>query len=462
MVEKQQRVASLLENQTEIENIAKNTPAELINLINAFEISEEVFVRHYPHYQILLTLGRFEQLVRKGEAKELIQRQFSLLKERPNYLDYLLESIRLFPDLTTFLIQNLREEVINDIRELQISFETLPQDNRMALLPICSPDEIKKTVQEIPQEEKIQWLQFPLQHERFSGTAQAVLKAIKENNLDNAGATDLDNLLVPMRELLNKLPLKILAACASIDGDILIPYCFAMEETHKSVVIPLLAEKNLLQYLERLPFEIQREMLSYATSQQKECYLTIDLLRNKPIEAWEMMQKPELEKQICAFKEDKTREKYKELEALWGKVFFPISTAVQQYPQTLQSMKKVLFKFDPNTQYIQRVQNYIEPKIAQVMRIRVLQQMGTEIAKLAMEISGSVKIPDEFIDIITGETMENPYTDNHGNTLDKSTWDQVTVNPFTREPMVKTPISQNNELKKHIDVFRKENQELWK
>ena len=459
---KKQLASALLENSKEIEKLAQNSPERIIDLIQGVEISEEEFLKRYPQYHPQMTLTKINQLVKQGESSEVVLTQFSSLKDQENYLEYLQLTLKSFPRLTSFLIQNLKEELIKDIKEHNITLENLPQESRMALLPLFSPDEIQKIVLGIPLEERKKLLQQLLQFEQFSGTTEAVLKEIKKTNLDQAKPTDLDNLLIPLKELFQKIPLQTVAAFASFEGntEVLMAYCFVMGEPQMAVAIPCVAEKKLLGHLETQPLKKHKDVLFYATSKQKEAYVAQDLLKYQPIQAWES-HKAEIEKQINLFKADKTSENYKKLEELWGKILLPTNTAVQEYTYILKSLEKVLLKFAPSENYTETVQKYIKAKMEQAKKIEgELKGTGSKIAKLAKEIPGKVEIPEEFIDEITGILMTNPYKDNHGKTLDKSTWDQLTKNPFTNEPMSQTPIAPHTDLKMKIEAFGEKHPEI--
>jgi hypothetical protein len=452
-------VKSKLNDKTEYENLAKKSTAELIDLAKIFTNAHDVFLDAFPQSsKIYHTLKDIEQLVKQRAANDVIRTQFSLLKDLENYFDYLVTTIKLFPTLTNFLIRNLREEMINDIKELKIPIEDLPLETRMELLPLLSsPDEIQKTILGIPEEERMKWLNEPLQYEQFAGTTLAVLKSIKVQNLNETTPAERDNLLFLLRETLKNIPLKTLAAYAAFDADTLMAYYFALDEIQMAVVVPLLGDKNLLEYLEKQPMETHRNLLCYATTQQKEAYLAKDLLKNKVIEEWGTVKKPELEEQIKIFKEDTTEEKYTEIKKRWDLIYLSTSTAIQQMSNIIASLEKVLMQFNPDEAY----RNKIKQKIDQCELVKgELQKMGEEINTLSNLIPGAVEIPEEFIDQITVEMMTDPYTDDNNNTLDKSTWARSEINPYTREPMTSDSTKLNAELKERIEDFRKKHPKL--
>lgn len=466
MAEREDWIGALLKNKTEIENIATNSPLQLVKIIRAFEIAEDLFLKHYPQYQIPFALGKIEQMVIEEQACELIQAEFYPLKYQPNYLDYLQETIRGCPALTSFLIQNLREEVSYDIEKLKISIEDLPQERRLALLPFSFPDEIVKILSEIVQEEREGWLQRPLQYEKIYGNVQSVLKRVKELNLDQVDARAVDHFLDSIGKLLNKIPFNTLAAYASVDADTLMAYDFAMNAAHKSVAIPMLSNEALLRYLEKKPFEVYRELLSYTAFHQKEAFLASDLLKNKTIEDWKTIHKQKFETQIELLKENKEKEQFLQLKLLWEKIRFPMLNAIKQFPHILQSLEKVLLKYSFKVEDIDKVKLYIKSKIDQVAQIqKELQQMESAMGELEKEISGIVHIPEEFLDGISAAPMKDPYSDNHGKRCDLTTWIEImetsSINPFTRESLTEQSIYPDIELKKQIDAFREKHPKMW-
>jgi hypothetical protein len=255
------------------------------------------------------------------------------MKESKEYLDYLKRAVSSFPALTTFLIRHHKEQIMTDLQKLQFSFTDLPQEVRLSLLPLLPPDMIRDTIHEISMEEQNQWCQEQIDFQDLHGTTEEVLKEIKKDNLDNATEADLSNITSALQEFLKQIPLKTISVLAESNPELISAYLFKMDESQLSVTVPLMKVDSFLSYMEKQPFPIQIDYLSFATNEQKEQYLKPvskeelgetkkPLYISTEVKKWTNNYKPQLDNLIELFNQDPSQENYDNLKKAWDDILF--------------------------------------------------------------------------------------------------------------------------------------------
>lgn len=156
---------------------------------------------------------------------------------------------------------------------------------------------------------------------------------------------------------------------------------------------------------------------------------------------------------IEAFNKEPTGEGLETIKLEWAKVYISTNRSTEQFSRILERFGKLV--------KVEGVDTYLEKKRTQLDKVaKELEEMKKVVTEeLVKKVPESVEVPDEYIDSFSCVPMEDPWMDNHGNTLDKSTWEKLLINPFTREAK---DIKPNVELAKEIAQFKKDHPEVWK
>lgn len=313
------------------------------------------------------------------------------------------------------------------------------------------PDDIKTVIQNTPNEDQKKWLGESVTFgTNPPGKVEDVLKDVhKQLKLANATSQERDNYLIPLKEFLVKLLPKTLAAFAAKHAKVAFDFTFAMDDSQLAVVLPQLNIEALDEIFSKQSIEKHSQIMLYMTSEQKMMYVDKDLAKSLAWENWTKKQKPDLSKQIdgginTSEDYESIQNKFADISALNKQIFV-------QYKQAIKSLEKTMTKF--SSADLPKINAYLEAKKTQQNAFeKELKEMRALIEKLE-EKSQSSEIPDEFLDIITTEMMEDPYSDEHGRNLDKKTWDSMNgVNPFDRGKVIIKP---NTSLKEKIDAYKK-------
>lgn len=422
-----------------------------LSLILSLNIPEETIRERIPLIPALMKLQEIESLVHQGEHSEVIKTTFKDVQEMPNYLDALQIAIQGFPDLASFLIRNLHEEIDADLKRL--NFSDLSLESKIALLPLFTPDLISEIIHSIDEDIKVQWLDTEVAYDQFEGNTLDVLTQIATHNIQGAAPQALDNLLGPIRDLFALIPFSTLAVMAAIDPETMLAYTFALNDAQNASMIPLLPEEAFVQHLKSKPLPTHREVLLYANTHQKAAYIQRDLLSEpQALQRWNQSV-DNLEAHINRFKDEKTRESFQSLEQTWRTVLNETNLTAQTYLQTAQSLKKLF----PQGSL------YFDQKIKRAKKIQAdLKTYATQMEALEGKMNGQITIPDELMDSITGELMTEPYyhPNNRDYVYDLSTWKQMPTHPATRASIHLDELVLDADLKKRIDELKKTHPEL--
>jgi ubiquitin conjugation factor E4 B len=141
---------------------------------------------------------------------------------------------------------------------------------------------------------------------------------------------------------------------------------------------------------------------------------------------------------------------------------------LQQYSLLLKGFKEKLLLMSSPANITQLIEELVSKKQEQLQAMKEEWKFRENLImkELSQKVPALVEIPNEFIDIITGTPMTDPYMDEHGHTCDKATWEQTIKetgkNPFNRAPMTLSEIFPNEEMKKKILDFQQKNPDVWK
>ena len=465
--EKEQLVQRLLSERPRFDDLMRRQPKKLFEILDAFEINGQRFLKDYPNYK----LSFINELVKVGKSPDVIEASFLSLKDPKLYPGYLLEALRSFPELSSYLIQNRREQINKDLDDLKISIKTIPLPKRLLLLPLLSPDNIERTMSEVSEGDLIKWSEEPIRYAPLARyTISAALKRFKEFNM--TGITPIHSMII--KEFLKTIPLRSLSAFARLDAasppydiinghNTIFAYLPFMDEPQLSVTIPVMNYESFCNYLGELPKETQAQLLFFANFEQKEFRFQGGLLISYEAEKWSDEDKPNLEKQIGMFNADPTKENFIPLEKSWSSTYSSTKFALEKQLIVCDRVKKILMQFNPPEYLKKRLNKEMEQRNKVVRCLEELNQMNQIITvELPKKLTSvEIQIPDEFLDDITGLPMNDPWTDKNGHKCDKSTWDRSKTNPFNRQPIKAGDLTPNTELKTKIEAFKNKNPEIW-
>ncbi|MFV0340773.1 MAG: U-box domain-containing protein [Parachlamydiaceae bacterium] len=424
-------------------------------LLFKLDIPEEKLIEYRERIP-LFSLFEMDNLVRRGKDPEKIKAIFTELRGKDDYSESLKIIVQRFPDLASFLIRNLKEEIVPELKSLNI-LEQLPPENKMALLPLFPPDQIFKFVHEIPEKTRAKWLERKVVFDQFSDSIIDVLKEIAEEILDEMDPQARDNLLVPLEDLFAAIAFHTLASLADADPDTLLAYTFLMDEAQMASSIPLIPEEAFVRHLKSQAVQIHREFLLFATTKQKEAYIAHDLFKEpESLTEWDQTM-DRISKLMRRFKTEKTQENFEALNKAWKTVVHKTNLNAQTYQQSGEALQKMLLKLSTNKEHEKRMIDYFEPKLKRASEVlKSLKATGKRIAELENKVIGLVNIPEEYLDNITGELMTNPHhhPGTPGYIYDLSTWEMLSEHPATRAPFKLDELVADKDLKAKIDEFK--------
>jgi hypothetical protein len=360
----------------------------------------------------------------------------------------------------------MREVIIYNLEKLNglHVLDQLPLDSKIALLPLFTPDQIAGAIAVVPEETKTKWQHAPVSSQYFQGETLALFAEIESENIQGTNQETRNNLVAPLTELVTTTPFYTLAALAFDYPKGMLNYTFVMDEPQMACVIPAISVDALVEHLKAQPIQTHREYLMHASTRQKAAYIDQDLLKEpEPLAEWDQAM-AHIEELMSSFEQSKTKEDYQQLEKSWRETVQQTKIAAQIYQQTNQALKGILLKFSPNQAFEEKVITYLEPKMQRSVDVlQSLKTIGKQIEALESQVQGLVKIPEEYLDIITGEPMTDPYhhPTTPNNILDNSTWDMLEMHPTTREPINQEELVPDSELKIQIEALREKHPELW-
>ncbi|MFV0339916.1 MAG: U-box domain-containing protein [Parachlamydiaceae bacterium] len=356
-----------------------------------------------------------------------------------------------------------REKTITQLENFNALkvLEQLPLDCKMTLLPFFTPDQIGEAIAAVSRETITRWLGAPVASHYFHGEMVEVFAEVENEHIQGTNQETRNDLLLPLTDLVTTTPFYTLAALAHDDPEVMLSYTFVMDEPQMACIIPSINVDAFVEHLKEQPIQTHRDYLMHASTPQKTAYIDEDLLAEpESLAEWDQSV-AHIEDRIRNFK---TKEDYQQLEKAWDEMVHSTTRAVQTYQQTCQTLEAVLLKFSPDQAFEDKVIAYLQPKMERATEVlQSLKDTGKKIEALESKVPGLVKIPEEFIDIITEEPMTDPY--HHPSTpnyiLDKSTWNMLETHPTTRAPINQDELVPNSELKAEIEALKKLHPELW-
>lgn len=335
-----------------------------------------------------------------------------------------------------------------------LSSEDVPKETRIEILYMLTPDMMVDTIKEFSSLEHKNWMMEPI----FNGRGRELSYAIAILQELKAQSTvltpeDLREFRGQISDVLIQIPFKTLAAIANIEHttNLALFYLPYMHDSQVAVVVPQTSSKIFTDYLQNVPISKHNEILPYCTLWQKQYYLENDLAKPNELEEWVSRGKQEVDSCIKSFENTPNEKDYEQIKNNWSRTFLAKKIALQQYSSSLKFLSRVTYLFDYEKELVPSSISYIDSKKNQINTIsNELDDVAKKIDSLAKLIEGVEEIPDEFIDCVTQEIMTDPYGDENGNNLDKSTWDQMKSNPFTRKSLAESVPTPNTELKSKI------------
>ena len=392
----------------------------------------QTFIKNNPWFKLQQTLTPIEGQINSGEQTEVIEASLNSIRDQNNYVDYLKEALDHCPNITSYLIQNHRDDLIDDLEKGNISLEALPMENKLALLPLFPPKTVAEVISKVSPEEKARWLQQTISYDRFDGTTVDVLRKIKEKNIDNTTSDD-QNIGITMRELLGKIPTRTFAALAENpdSADVALGFTSFMDETQLAVTYPLLTPSAFVDHVKGRPIVVHKNLLAMAQQLQKQEYIDKDVLIFPDLQKWKEKDLPALEVSIGNYKGKSGTVTMEQLKKDWSVIVSRMNILRKGDRNSMQGefivsgVEVGLKKYVGEEDSFQKViGDYITKKKSE---LTIAQKEFLEKAKeinALIEASGITEVPDEFFDPITALPMKDPYSGPGGITIDKSTFDR--------------------------------------
>jgi Leucine-rich repeat (LRR) protein len=416
---------------------------ELLNLINDSNAFVEPLLNMHAH-------------ILEGEAPAMIKAEYDSLKEafsaedQSAFLKYFSTMINFFPQVTTYVLQHHKDEIFDDIKDLGINISSLSKESRLSLLSLQSPDEIKALLDSVEDGEKAMWLESKVEFNGSLDSVSRTLHRVKQSNLgtDQSLGADLSAIIPPF---LKEIPLKSLAAFASYkeNHDTILAYLPHMDDTQRSVVLPLLDTAALMSYLENEKTNYQTDLLQFANMEAKEAYLKSDLMQNTNVDEWasDSAKKPDLLPEY-------TEEAFQTLMSQWAMPFSSLAQKFDTQDRFLKRLERVFLEYKPS----ESMKLLLREKISE--QKQMLEKAKNNLTVFNEKIKAlapkSVVIDDKYIDFITREVMKHPHhlINNKEQNLDRSTWEMCNgKNPFNNQPFQMSDLLPDAALKDEIDAL---------
>lgn len=303
-------------------------------------------------------------------------------------------------------------------------------------LYLFSPEEIQETFGKIGEAEIIEQLSQPMECGQYKGAAAAIFLDFAELHLQKIQPENFDKLKVTIDKLLASISPYTLAAIARKIPQCALAFMPFYTELQRAVVIPLISADEWIPCFNKVPVAFHIDLLRQAVKEQVEAYLEKDFVQLEFLRKLEEIK----DKSPRELKED------------WLKHHQSIKFAQEQFQQILKGLE-TLPQFDKLKTYIEEKREYLE---------RLQKELSLKHLEI-MELDKKEEIPEEFLDLITMEIMEKPYTQEMivpgkpvvRTTLDYSTWQILqktsnSINPFTQKPFRLQDLTLDEELQKRI------------
>lgn len=414
----------------------------------------------FPAHAIQLQLTVIEDLLHDDAPSAVVEEELNILKLNDNFHDYIKEILHSCPKIASFMMSKNPGEFVSYLSDGQTQLELLSYESKLALLPLFSPEQKIALVEESQELERRGWLNQTIIFEQYSGATTFVLESIKKNNIDNSDPTTHENLGSIISELLQQISYKTLAALAKNESttQLMLAYLPFMDTMQTSAVVAQIPSALLLDYLKDKPFARHHECLSQMTALQKLSYLQQDIAKDAYLENPETFFA--LNELIDLFKQNPSKESYQEIQNKWTPLAGALKNAIGAYKVALNTLKKVMSLFQHEAQLKETTESYIHGKTTLLAKVHnEVESLAIAVETLAKLVPGYEEIPEEFLDFITNEIMENPLRDTFGNVLDEKTWRELIrqnqKNPFNRTPLTESSLTVDQELKQKIELFKK-------